>query len=386
MIRGRYKTMMLIYIVLHVFASCKDPFDPVLKRTDTNSLVVEGYIEGSAPTTFFISRSRALTIRDTAARKYEEHANVMIEDDHQNKYPLSELGAGYYSTIDTLNLSPNNQYRLHIYTNDNREYLSDFVPMKIAPPIEAINWELKDNGVQILLNTGDPANATRYYRWEYKETWEFHATYHTSWKAVITANPYTISIVPQTEDVFTCWRSNFSTSMLLGTSAKLSSDVISRFPMAYVPPHDIKMSVLYSIWVKQYALDLPNYNYFTAIRDNTERIGSVFDPQPNQTPGNVHCVTDPEEEVIGFVGAGVTSEKRIFIPNSALPSNWNIPPDCPIELVPDVLDSLEFYFDGGWSPITKLMSSSGEVRYSASYTECVDCTKSGTNVKPSFWP
>ena len=366
--------------------SCKDSFDPVLKQTDVNSLVVEGYIDGTAPAQFKISRSRILTVGDTAARKYELNASVTIEDDHQNTYPLTETGSGGYSSINPLNLTPSYQYRLHIFTSDRREYISDLVPLKQSPPIDSVAWEIKDNGVQILLNTHDLNNATRYYRWEYSETWEFHSRYLSSWEANISYNPDAVSMVPRTEDVYTCWQTHNSTNILLGSSAKLSNDLINRAPIVYIEQHDKKISVLYSIWVKQYALDIQGYNYYAAIRDNTERVGSIFDPQPNQTAGNIHCVTDPDEKVIGYIAAGNSVEKRIFISNSSLPPFWNIYPDCPIREVPNIRDSLIFYFDGGWDPIDKMLTPTNQVVYSASYKDCVDCTLTGTNVKPSFWP
>ncbi len=193
-------------------------------------------------------------------------------------------------------------------------------------------------------------------------------------------------MVRRTEDVYTCWQTHNSTNILLGSSAKLSDDVINEAPIAYIEPHDKKISVLYSIWVRQYALDINGYNYLEAIRNNTERVGSIFDPQPNQTTGNIRCITDPAEKVIGYVNAGNSVEKRIFIKNSELPPLWNKYPDCPIYDVPDNQDSLLAYFDGGWEPLQRMLTPANQVVYPASYKDCVDCTLTGTNIKPSFWP
>lgn len=380
------KRLVFCCLLALALSNCKNSFDPILKQTDLNSLVVEGYIDGAAPAVFKISRTRMLTVGDTAARRYELNASVSIEDDQQNSYPLTETGGGSYSSIRIINLPTTAKYRLHIFTSDNREYLSDLVEFKKSPAIDTIGWEIKDGGVQISLNTHDANNDTRYYRWEYSETWEFHSRYFSSWQAIITYNPDRATMLPRTEDVYTCWQTNNSTNILLGSSAKLTNDVISEAPIIYVQNHDKKISVLYSIWVKQYAFDLNGYNYYTAIRNNTERVGSIFDPQPNQTAGNIYCITNPDEKVIGYVAAGNSFEKRIFISNSSLPRSWNIFPDCPLIEVPNITDSLIFYFDGGWDPIDKMLTPSNETVYSASYKDCVDCTLTGTNVKPSFWP
>ena len=364
-----------------VLINCKTPYEPKLKSSDTNVLVVEGYIDGAVPVNITLSRSRMISNGDTATRRYETGARVQIEDDHQNIYSLMEVGHGVYTSNYVLSLNTSFQYRLHIFTSDNKEYLSDFVPFKVSPPIDTVAWTIKDGGLQTLLNTHDPNNATRYYRWEYSETWEFH-----SWDySVLQYNPTTNKVVNRTVPVFVCWQSDNSTNIYLGSSAKLTNDVITETPLAYIPPHDNKLSVLYSIWVKQYALDINGYNYWVAMKNNTENVGSIFDPQPNETVGNIHCVTNPSETVVGYISAGNSVTNRTFISNSSIPPGWNQYPDCPMITVPDIPDSLKFYFGGGgYEPID--LASPPATGYMGSYSTCVDCTLSGTTIKPSFWP
>lgn len=382
-----FKRIIACCLLAVALSDCKDSFDPVLKQTDLNSLVVEGYIDGAAPADFKISRSRILSVGDTASRRYELKAKVSIEDDQQNSYPLTEIGKGSYSSVNTLSLSPSYQYRLHIYTADNREYVSDFVAFKQSPAIDTIGWEIKDGGVQIFLNTHDANNVTRYYRWQYNETWEFHSHYFSRYMYDAATN----TVIDRTNDVYTCWNSINSNNILLGSSAKLTDDVISKAPLTYIEPHNFRLSVLYSIWVRQYALDVNAYNYLLALRNNTEKVGSIFDPQPNQTTGNFHCITDPSETVIGYAGAGNSIEQRIFIRNDELPPGWNSYLYCQLRdpLVPNIPDSLKFNFgfSGGFTPLIAIFQGGPiPVAYSASIVECVDCTLRGTNIKPPFWP
>lgn len=365
-----------------MLANCKIPYDPPLKSTQINDLVVEGYIDGAAPVTIKLSRTRVISAGDTAAFRYELNARVSIEDDHQNQYFLMETGNGLYVNNSSLNLNPAYKYRLHIFTSDGKEYLSDFVPFKQSPSIDTIGWKLKDNGVQLYVNTHDPNDATKYYRWEYSETWEFHTHYETYLKY----NRIDNTVTHRTDQVRICWQSHNSTTILLGSSAKLSSDVIDQAPLVYIEPHDRRLSVLYSIWVKQYALDINGYNYWQAMKSNTEKVGSIFDPQPNQTVGNIHCTTDPAETVVGYIGAGNSFEKRVFISNNLMPPDWNPREYCEIILVPEISDSIRAYFNGGYSPIGESSTPSGQPAYSASTVECVDCTIYGTNIKPAFWP
>jgi hypothetical protein len=378
-----YYKLLVCGVCSLLFAQCKTPYDARLKSTQSNFLVVEGFIDGAASTTIKLSRTRILSAGDTAISVKELNASVFIEDDHQDKYSLSDAGNGIYSNINPLNLNPAWQYRLHIFTSNGKEYFSDFVPFKPSPLIDTIGWKFKDGGVQTYINTHDVNKATLYYRWEYNETWEFHSFYDSYLKYDAATN----SIIPRTEEVHVCWHSNNSNNILLGSSAKLSSDVINEMPLVYIEPHDERLSVLYSIWVKQYALDLKSYNFWQAMKSNTEKVGSIFDPQPNQTPGNIHCTTDSSETVVGYIGAGNTIEKRVFINNNLMPAGWNILPFCPVQIIPDNSDSLTYYFGGGGlTPIANAVTVSGGLGFSASSALCVDCTLGGTNIKPAFWP
>ncbi|MEO6288307.1 MAG: DUF4249 domain-containing protein [Ginsengibacter sp.] len=211
-----FKRLVACGILMLALSNCKDEFQPLLKQTDLNSLVVEGYIDGAAPANFKISRSRKLTNGDTASRHNELNARVVIEDDQQNGYPLTDLGNGSYSSLNTLSLPPSYQYRLHVFTADNREYLSDFGAFKQSPAIDTIGWKIKDGGVQISINTHDVNNATRYYRWEYNETWEFHSHFASNYMYDAATN----TVLNRTKEFYKCWKDNNSTNFLLGVICK----------------------------------------------------------------------------------------------------------------------------------------------------------------------
>ena len=308
-----WKIIMLGTLLLF-FYRCRDPYNPSILSSDTSYLVVEGFINGNGITSIKLSRTRNITTGDTAAHVNELNAVVVIEDQNNAVYHLSETGNGIYAA--NIILNPANQYRLHIHTSGNKEYVSDYVPYKPSPPIDSLGWHFKNNDVQVYANTHDPQNTTRYYRWTYTETWQVHTSYYS----VLQYDVASGSIVDRPDQIYNCWPSKNSTNILLGSSAKLNLDVIHEGPLVLIPFHDNRISVLYSIFVTQYALDSMAYNYWQAIKSNTEDIGSIFDPQPNQTKGNIHCVTDTSETVIGYIGAGSTDSARFFIPNSAMPS------------------------------------------------------------------
>jgi hypothetical protein len=86
----------------------------------------------------------------------------------------------------------------------------------------------------------------------------------------------------------------------LGSTEKLTSDIVY-LPVQYIEPHSEKLSVLYSINLKQYAISNDNYLFLQKMKKNTEQLGTIFDPQPSEISGNIHCLTDPNELVIGLL-------------------------------------------------------------------------------------
>jgi hypothetical protein len=379
--QNHFSIKLLLYCIPVIFfAGCKVPYDPPVNSSKTHYLVVDGYLNGNGTTTIKLSRTRSISKGDTAADIMEKGALLVIEDENNNTWPpLNEIGNGIYAG--DYALFPGNRYRLHIRTVDGKEYLSDFVSFKQAPPIDNITWDFKGGDVQLYLNTHDPQNNTTFYRWSYEETWEIHSFYYSYFKF----DPSKQKVVRRDDQVYTCWPSENSTSILLGSSAKLKEDVINEAALNLIPFGDKRISVLYSTLVTQYALDSAGYNYWNAMKGNTENVGSIFDPQPNLTRGNIHCTTDPSELVIGYIGAGNTQQQRIFINNNQMPSNWNSPSYCKEWDIPK--DSIVFYLGSMiLIPIDKVTDPFSRFAFTASSRSCTDCTFFGTNIKPTFWP
>lgn len=373
--------IIVLSIILFFFASCKDPYYPNVTSSNIHYLVVDGFINSNGITNIKLSRTRTISKGDTAAYIYETDANVNIEDNYGNIYPLYNNGGGNYSADYFLNNSF--RYRLHIITSDSKQYFSDFVPCKNSPPIDEIGWKIKDGDVQLYVNTHDPANNTIFYRWDYVETWEFHSQYYS----VLIYNTDKKKVEDRPYPVYVCYRNNNSTKIFLGSSEKLKQDVIHEAPLALIPNHDRKISVLYSAFVTQYALDSAGYNYWNAMKGNTEDVGSIFGSQPNQTHGNIHNVADSSEMVIGYIGAGSIQQQRIFIKNSEMPAGWNQPQNCTEYIVPK--DSVDFYFAANtYIPIvTDPPGNPFPKGYFSASGTCVDCTLAGgTTQKPYFWP
>jgi hypothetical protein len=186
--------------------------------------------------------------------------------------------------------------------------------------------------------------------------------------------------------LFTCYVNEKSTGLLIASTAKLSSDVVHRFPLVTIQNRAEKLDVRYSILTKQYAIGQEAFEYLSIMKKNSEQQGSFFDIQPSEINGNIKCITDPNEMVIGFMTISGIMEKRIFINYTQVPG-WNFNMNCGTLTVPNRKDSLDAYFKDGKNLVTiSNLGASGKIEtYNGSTANCLDCRLKGSSIKPVFW-
>jgi len=378
-----YKSLFLFVSLIFLLSTgCRDPYRPDIVTKAPNYLVIEGVLNaGQGATSIRITRTTQMD--RASAITGEANAMVTVEGKDNSAVPLSYQGNGLYAHPH-LNLVIDNEYRLRVKTTDGKEYLSAYVVARTTPAIDSVTWKrTAEGGMNIMVNAHDDANKTKYYRWEYDETWEIHTYFFSKY---IYGNRQMRRRVMPAEDVSTCWRSKSSSNILVGSTTRLESDVVAQMPVTGFLNGDDRLSVRYSIMVRQYALDKAGYEFFDLLRKNTESIGTIFDPQPSEITGNITCVTDPAEPVIGYITAASIEEKRIFISANEVP-DWRFPQVCEVQNVTP--DSVFYYFEIlGYSPYEAELHpvTQQPVLYYGAQGDCVDCTKrNGTTTRPSFW-
>jgi hypothetical protein len=268
---------------------------------------------------------------------------------------------------------------LAIRAADGSSYISDFAPVKITPFIDSLTWSQKENDITIYLNTHDPQNNTRYYRWEYTETWD----YNTPVEATI--NFKDGRIVYRTDDELTkhCWQSAISTDIVQQSTAQLREDVVQQAPVAFFSSQSPRFESKYSINVKQFALTKEAYEYWQILKRNTQQLGSIFDAQPSQLVGNLHNLTKEDEPVIGYITAATMQEKRIFIRRAEVVNPYTPVSGCKSLIIP--VDSAAYYLANPlYVPAHYVGSGGGAIAITTA--ECIDCRLAGgTTVRPLFW-
>jgi hypothetical protein len=389
----KMKRIYLGAILLFIMAviCCKKPYAPTIVSTDSHYLVVEGVINAGQDSTF-ITLSRTVKLSDSVNHRAEPGARVTVESDQGAVYQLSELGKGVYASAG-LNLDNSHKYHLHIITSDNKEYRSDDEAPKVTPPIDSVGYKVQADGIQLYVNTHDPNNNTRYYRWEYNETWNFHAKYGSG----LMSDGTKLVVRPADKQIYTCWATDTSSTILLGSTKALVQDVVYQSPLTHIISTSEKLEAKYSILVKEYALSSDAYKFWQNLKTNNEQLGTIFSVMPSELPGNIHCISNPEEPVIGYISVGTVQQKRIFITEEQLPQTWF--PVYPYECALDSLlfchgpscqdDVAEFLIPLGSTQyvVLPITDKTGFVviGYACSDAQCADCTIRGVNKPPPFW-
>lgn len=387
----------LAWVGLLLLGGCVEPYLPSMPASAQNYLVANGFLNSQGVTTIQLSRSLQLT--DTKALTPESRANVFIQANGGPRFALTEspAGSGTYTSA-SLNLNPTLTYQLRLTTSAGREYASDLSPVKTAPPIDQVHWRHENDGVQLYADAHDAGRNTTYYRWKYQETWQFTSAYQSRYQY----NSASKQIEPRKDDIYHCWQMMLASPILQTSTARLSQDMVTDFPLVFLPANSEKISVKYSILVQQLAQSKEEYDYWETLKKNTESLGSINDPLPTQLTGNVHCLSDANESVLGFVGVHSVSEQRIFIAHADVPqlafliAQTPYPacqrlrenrggPDAPPPGGTYYFDTPAFYQVFATSCDTAGCSYLTAKYYYGAKAECVDCRLRGTNVRPSFW-
>ncbi len=371
-----YKRYISGFILVFLFG-CVEPYAPEIIETDHDFLVVSGFINSSGPTTFRLTRTQNLD--GTNIPPAERKAKLFVENEQGTPIALPEQTDGSYAA--TLTINQGQKYRLRIKTANNKEYLSEYVQSKTVPVIDNVRWEAVDNNLLIYVNAHDDQKKTQYYRWDYEETWEFH----TPFESRLEYKNGKVDL--RTNNIWQCWRSAKSSSINIASSTKLNQDIISNYPLIKLGSNSIKLPIKYSVLVKQYALTPEAYSYFEILKKNTESIGTLFDPLPSQLTGNIRCLSNPGEPVIGFVTATAVQEKRLFIARAQLPLTWRTDNEyngCLLDTT-FLKDVARDFTGGNLIPVSDYNPEGVLFGYFMSDIGCVDCRLRGTNVRPAFW-
>ncbi|MCF0061727.1 DUF4249 domain-containing protein [Dyadobacter chenwenxiniae] len=374
----KYRLLKFVSFVLLFFVdSCIEPFSPPEVNSLENHLVVDGFLNVGRDTSR-IELRRTQNVNQTAGPITETGAEMSVEAESGEINVFTESKPGHY-ILPPRQYDKAGKYRLRIKTRDAKEYLSDYVEVSVTPTIDSLTTKFDSfqDAMVFYVNTHDTQGKTQFYRWKFEETWEYRAAYQTAIEVIDK------KYVGRQVDINRCWGNQKSGSILLGTTVKLSSDIIKDLPLFKVPVPTNKLFMKYSVLVKQYGLSRPAFEYWTSLSKTTQGTGTLFDPQPSQVTGNIRGTTNGQDLVFGYFSASTEETKRLTVT-----PRLGRYPTC---MMPDTFDVVCNPLSNrqcGLETTSLLMSYAGlrgEFLLGAP-PECTDCrTQGGTLEKPSYW-
>jgi hypothetical protein len=365
-------------------------------------LVVEGMIMETG-TTIRLARTVRISSDSVVSHSDAEdinNARIHVIDDGNNVLAVAEQqfidgvkNPGMYVVCDEISFTPGTQYALNIQIG-NKQYQSGFVSFFKTPAIDEITWKQNaDKSMDIMVSTHDPENEVEYYLWSFEEDWEIRATafgthrYESSTDEVIEQSEFTAN------NRYYCWASNKSKTLIVGTSDRLTETTIKNRKIHSFKQKNSRFSYLYSILVKQYAIDKGAFVYFDNLRKNIELSGSVFAPILSELKGNIVCISNPEEPVIGYICATNEVSARMYIDMEHFEGEDTY--DCYPEIIKRPYGDIIIFTSYQRSELINASAAGLGIldinpitnMYNHLVKRCVDCTlRGGTKNKPDFWP
>jgi hypothetical protein len=392
------KQMMLLLLMAISAFSCTEQY--ALQTTDfEDALVVEATITNEFKQQE-IKLSRTYRFEEDGPT-FESGAAVRIVAGDGAEYSFHESD-GKYVSDDAFEAVPGNTYRLQITTSQGKTYNSTTETMTTVNNMEDVVATVQTvngiRGVQINAKSFDPLNTSKYYRYDYAETYKIIAPTWSFFKALrVPASAGEahdgIAVVPRgPEESKTCFKTELSNDIIQTTTNALSEDRVD-FTVRFISAENPIISHRYSILVRQYIQNLASYTFYKTLKEMSGSGSILSQNQPGFFAGNMRSAADPDEKVIGFFDVSSVSEKRIYFNYADLFPGEFLPPyfaDCTIESYKFCFSTVDMECRGAilLSAIQTntliYYDDSGEY-YSMVVPPCGDCRYLGTNEIPPFW-
>lgn len=381
--------------------SCVDPYQLQTSNYE-EAIVIEASITNEV-TKHEVKVSKTYRLEDDNGNASITDAEVFVTDSDGVQYNF-EFDTNSYKSTSEFAALPEKQYTLTINTSNGKTYKSTPKKLTTVNQIESVVPIVKTNldgerGVSITVNSFDPTNTSKYYRYEYEETSKVTAPKWRPAYAIVNpdnsgvvGHPY-IELLNRTAEARICYTPNKSNTIILTNTNNLIEDRVSEFEIKFLNQSDYTIAERYSILVKQYVESLESYTYYRILQELSQS-GDVLSPnQPGFIAGNLFSVDNPNEKVVGYFNVSSVSEKRIF---------FNYTDLFPGEALPPYFDTCEeFEFNYCFDPapaecdgtrLNGLVLNNALIYYQISglnYTfikpVCGDCTSFSSNIRPEFW-
>lgn len=363
-------------------SSCIRSFVPNLEKYD-ELLVVDGYIS-DGPGPYQIRLSKSSRTQERSQIIPHTGCKVQVQDNLGNLFLLNEKTPGNYETDPSQQSVAGRTYKLEITTPDGKMYESDPEVLQKGLKIQSIDWarEHKDHpdlffgrdGYQFYVDVETAPTSNNYLLWQMECTFKFHADHGIS----AYYDKKKLYTVFDHDTLRTCYQTKTILDIYLLNMNELQQTEIKHFPLHYEDNYTKALTFRYSLNVRQLTICESAFNYWITVKKIRDAGGELYTQQPFQVANNLKCISNPEQPVLGYFMVAGVSEKRVFLTPAPMIIRagrciLTMPQMYPVGKVQDRPDLWPYFF-----------SDEGNGMWFIDQ-ECVDCRRTGTITKPSFW-
>lgn len=388
------KTIFVLFILL-TLQGCTEAY-PLLTNTYEEALVVEATLTNELKIQE-IKLNKSSKFEDKTVHP-ENNAQVFITDDAGNRYDYIQDTDRYISKVE-FQAVPDRKYQLHITTSDGRTFVSSPELLSAINPMGSVKASLETNvdnerGIAIRVNSFDPKNESKYYRYEYEETYKVIAPKWVPTKVVsYSGNTYVFG--PNETDIRVCYGNKKNTDLIITQTNELKEDRVDNFQIRFISDQNYIITHRYSILVKQYIESFGAFTYYKTLKEMSGPESVLSPKQPGVLLGNIRAVGS-NSKIIGYFDVTSVSSERIYFNYDDFFLGEAAPPyytDCgdycyaadPNVPIPCSHQINGFDTDFDLHNITYYIN-----RFDIGYlfwvnAPCGDCTTFASNIKPPFW-
>ncbi len=375
----------IILVLILLCGSCVEPFEPVLEESQ-EVMVISGMVTD-------VPGLHTLTVSQSSSYKLPvfqgvDFCTVSVENQEGELVHYSNVGEGIYEAdLPDSFLDVGDAASLMVITPGDRVYRSSFDTIHPCPELDSIYWEQGNQetpdpdftrpGIQFYLDMSGKPSDSRNIFWQVEETWEYWASLfgtHIMW-GWGTTEKFRSNVI------YKCWKTYPLDHVYITSTRSQSVNELRRLPLNFVSNETDRLSVTYSLKVKQQSLSSEAYDYWQRMNYQAVESGGFYEKQPASVIGNIFNVDDPEELVLGSFYATQLKEKRIFVKNNNL-FDFSVPHmECEYEPTSTIWqnrDKIKFpiyiYNPGNFQPTFW------------GPEECFDCrVQGGDTIRPLNW-
>ena len=320
--------------------ACVDAFTPTL-TLNTDLLVVDGTITDQAgPQGITLSRSR--TKADSVTNTPVRGAVVQLVVNTGSVFSFSETEPGRYQLPDGFRGKVGDSYQLRFTTAEGTRYESGVETMLAVPPIGRAYDRYNPNGPSqfadglptpssdVYVDFQDPANARNFYFWRSRlyERQEWCASCQQGKYYIADTDPnlpaagpiIVIGCVPDptlgTFNFFDytcreeCYDIFYSRTINIFADAYSNGQLQTGRLVAQVPVYQRDPALLV---IEQLSLTAGAYRYYKLFQDQAQNTGTLADTPPAPISGNVHNLSNSNENVVGYFTVSSLTENRYWL-------------------------------------------------------------------------